>query len=107
MKYTDYTLVNWPDSQDLMNESWFRKEAILDNREDAESSSYLVPTELLKKHYNNQSNTVISIKDSWTRLEVEVIALRISIETLKWANRRMKDKDSPDFDFSEWMKNNI
>jgi len=39
-----YTLVNWPDSQDYMEEKWFREEAVLDNSENAESSSYLIPT---------------------------------------------------------------
>jgi hypothetical protein len=39
-----YTMVEWPEVQDLMDEPWFVEEAILDNREDAPSSSYLIPT---------------------------------------------------------------
>lgn len=36
-----YTLVHWPDSQDLMDEEWFEEEAILNTDE---SSAYFVPT---------------------------------------------------------------
>jgi len=39
-----YTLINWPESQDYMEEKWFDEEAILDNSDNAESSSYFIPT---------------------------------------------------------------
>lgn len=38
-----YIRVNWPEVQSLMDEPWFRNEAILDTRENAPSSSYLIP----------------------------------------------------------------
>lgn len=37
-----YTLVLWPDSQDLMEKDWFRDEAVL-----SDESSYFVPTHRL------------------------------------------------------------
>lgn len=40
-----YIYIQWPESQDLMGEDWFREEAILDNSENAPSSSYLIPIE--------------------------------------------------------------
>ena len=38
-----YVLVTWPDSQDLMEEDWFEKEAILDSWSKFGSSAYLIP----------------------------------------------------------------
>lgn len=38
-----YVLIGWPEVQDLMEEDWFQEEAILDNSEDADSSTYLIP----------------------------------------------------------------
>ncbi len=43
----DYTLVQWPDSQALMDKWWFKKEAILDVDGKFGSSAYLVPTKRL------------------------------------------------------------
>jgi hypothetical protein len=34
-----YTLVHWPNSQELMDKEWFQEEAIL-----SEDSAYFVPT---------------------------------------------------------------
>jgi len=45
--YDDYVRVNWPEVQDLMDEPWFKDEAILDTRENAPSSSYLIPVQLI------------------------------------------------------------
>lgn len=41
----NYILVQWPESQDLMEYDWFQEEAILDNSENAISSSYFIPEE--------------------------------------------------------------
>jgi len=49
MEYNEYVRVNWPEVQVLMNEPWFRDEAILDNRNNAPSSSYLVPKDLIEE----------------------------------------------------------
>lgn len=38
-----YVLVQWPESQELMEESWFDKEAILDVKGTFGSSAYFVP----------------------------------------------------------------
>jgi hypothetical protein len=38
---TSYTLVQWPDSQELMDAEWFQEEAILDIDG---SSAYFIPT---------------------------------------------------------------
>lgn len=38
-----YKLLQWPESQVYMEESWFQDEAILDNSENATSSSYFIP----------------------------------------------------------------
>lgn len=38
-----YIYIEWPESQNYMQEDWFREEAILDNSENAPSSSYLIP----------------------------------------------------------------
>ena len=43
-----YTLVNWPEVQELMDEPWFNEEAILDNSSDATPSSYFIPTKRIK-----------------------------------------------------------
>jgi len=40
-----YVLINWPESQDYMEEEWFNEEALL-----SEESSYFVP---LKRILNN------------------------------------------------------
>lgn len=40
-----YELVLWPESQEYMEEPWFQEEAVLDNSENAESSSYFIPIE--------------------------------------------------------------
>jgi len=44
-----YTLVRWPESQDLMEESWFRDEAILaiGSEEETGSSAYFIPIKRL------------------------------------------------------------
>jgi len=39
-----YTIVQWPESQDLMEKSWFKKEAVLDISQIHGSSAYFVPT---------------------------------------------------------------
>lgn len=44
-----YVRINWPEVQDLMEEGWFREEAILDTNPDAPSSSYLIPYKRLKQ----------------------------------------------------------
>lgn len=38
-----YVPIGWPEVQNLMEEDWFQEEAILDNSEDADSSTYLIP----------------------------------------------------------------
>lgn len=50
-----YVYIQWPESQDYMEHDWFKEEAILDNSENATSSSYLIPEnrymeELAKNH---------------------------------------------------------
>ena len=42
-----YTLVQWPDSQELMEEDWFEEEAILDVEGKFGGSAYFVPTKYL------------------------------------------------------------
>jgi hypothetical protein len=44
-----YIRVNWPESQDYMEEKWFREEAILDTNPNAPSSSYLIPFKRIKQ----------------------------------------------------------
>lgn len=44
-----YQRVDWPDVQELMDEPWFGEEAILDTRDNAPLSSYLIPVERLKE----------------------------------------------------------
>jgi len=44
-----YIRVNWPESQDYMDEKWFREEAILDTNPNAPSSSYLIPFKRIKQ----------------------------------------------------------
>lgn len=44
-----YTLVTWPESQELMDEPWFDEEAILDVDAHFGSSAYFIPTKRLKK----------------------------------------------------------
>jgi hypothetical protein len=39
-----YTLIQWPESQDLMEKEWFDKESILDVEGKHGSSSYFIPT---------------------------------------------------------------
>lgn len=46
---SSYTLVLWPDSQDLMDKEWFQEEAILNIDE---SSAYFIPTWRLHELYN-------------------------------------------------------
>lgn len=43
-----YTLVTWPNSQELMNEDWFGNEAILDTEMKFGISTYFVPTKRIK-----------------------------------------------------------
>jgi hypothetical protein len=38
-----YTVVTWPEVQDLMEENWFSKEAILDVESKFGDSAYLIP----------------------------------------------------------------
>lgn len=42
---TSYSIVQWPQSQKYMDEEWFQEETVLDNSENAEPSSYFIPTE--------------------------------------------------------------
>lgn len=44
-----YIRVNWPESQDYMEEKWFREEAILDINPNAPGSSYLIPFKRIKQ----------------------------------------------------------
>jgi hypothetical protein len=46
-----YVYVPWPDSQDYMGEDWFHEEAVLDNSEDATSSSYFIPLDRVSSEY--------------------------------------------------------
>lgn len=41
---TTFTVVQWPDSQNLMEARWFRKEAVLEVEAKFGSSAYFVPT---------------------------------------------------------------
>lgn len=43
-----YVLIEWPDSQNLMEKYWFEKEAILAANENVGSSTYFIPL----KRYN-------------------------------------------------------
>jgi hypothetical protein len=47
-----YVLIEWPDSQDYMEEEWFREEAILalGSEEKTGSSAYFIPIRRLFKH---------------------------------------------------------
>ena len=38
-----YVVIQFPEVQSLMEEDWFQKEAILDNSDNAESSTYFIP----------------------------------------------------------------
>lgn len=42
-----YTLVTWPDVQELMDEEWFEEEAVLEVEGKFGSSAYFVPTKRL------------------------------------------------------------
>jgi hypothetical protein len=44
-----YVRINWPESQDYMDEKWFCEEAILDTNPNAPSSSYLIPFKRIKQ----------------------------------------------------------
>jgi len=44
-----YTVITWPDVQELMDEPWFDEEAILDVDAHFGSSAYFIPTKRLKK----------------------------------------------------------
>lgn len=50
-----YVLVTWPESQQLMEQDWFDKEAILMNDEshleEIGSQSYFVPVERYEEHF--------------------------------------------------------
>ena len=59
MNHDVYIRVNWPEVQSLMNEPWFRHEAILDNRENAPSSSYLIPKDILDCLANEGNDHII------------------------------------------------
>jgi hypothetical protein len=41
----NYVLIEWPESQDFMEEKWFQGEAILANEDQFSSSSYFIPEE--------------------------------------------------------------
>jgi len=43
-----YSVVTWPDVQELMEEPWFREEAILDVEGKFGDSAYFIPTKYLK-----------------------------------------------------------
>lgn len=59
-EYVNYTRVNWPEVQDLMEESWFYNDAILDNRQ-GEAMSYLIPTELVDDYYSAKPKDAVII----------------------------------------------
>ena len=40
---SSYVVIEFPEVQSLMEEDWFQKEAILDNSDNAESSTYFIP----------------------------------------------------------------
>jgi len=44
-----YTLITWPDVQELMEEDWFDEEAILDSSGKFGSSAYFVPLKRIIK----------------------------------------------------------
>ena len=54
-KLIDYTMddlyvaVRWPESQALMEEEWFREEAILDTESKLGDSTYLIPLSRLEE----------------------------------------------------------
>ena len=52
-----YVLVTWPESQQLMDETWFDEEAILMNDEnhleEIGSASYFVPIERYEDHFGS------------------------------------------------------
>lgn len=43
-----YTIVDWPEVQELMEEDWFQDEAILNNSDNAPSSQYFIPLKRIK-----------------------------------------------------------
>lgn len=45
MKLILYVLVEWPDSQELMEEDWFEEEAVLAQHVSIGSSAYFIPVE--------------------------------------------------------------
>ena len=40
-----YILVEWPDSQEFMEEEWFKDEAVLAQHDSIGSSAYFIPAE--------------------------------------------------------------
>lgn len=40
-----YILVEWPDSQEFMEEEWFKEEAVLAQHDSIGSSAYFIPAE--------------------------------------------------------------
>jgi hypothetical protein len=55
-----YILVPWPESQDFMEEEWFRDEAFLasGHEEDTGSSAYFIPTFRSVEFYNKQIDEI-------------------------------------------------
>lgn len=50
-----YILVRWPESQELMEEEWFRNEAILaiGSEDITGSSAYFIPEKRMMQYFNN------------------------------------------------------
>jgi hypothetical protein len=55
-----YVLVEWPDSQDFMDEDWFRDEAIFINDEKVGDSAYFIP---LKRHQEFTGKSLMLLKE--------------------------------------------
>ena len=52
-----YILVEWPDSQEFMEEEWFKDEAVLAQHDSIGSSAYFIPAE----RYLGFINKIITI----------------------------------------------
>lgn len=76
MKYTEYTLIDWPIAQELIKTSWFAHDAVPKDPFSSVNRHFFVPTKLLKEYYNCQSDTEAynknnkSIKIIWHAPEI-------------------------------------
>lgn len=68
-----YTLVEWPESQEYMDEEWFGEEAVLDTDCTASlsGSSYFIPTRRLKEFEDKDDDILETDEDDENEIEFE------------------------------------